>query len=115
MVPLLTRRFIPVPAIVGVALMALLDPTQASTTPDGRIVMHVAEGVPDPTSTLCTTAPPTAPCSDFATESDVDNGTYSVYLFGAGGDPVAGIAGISVGIQSTGTAYHSWTLCADLD
>ena len=53
------------------------------------------------------------PCSEYATEWSLGTGTY-IYLVIGQADPVAGIKGLSCGVDySASNLFVSWNFCGD--
>lgn len=98
--------------------VSLVRPGFAGTQPNATIMLH-AQAHTTKSTTICTSAAPTVPCSQYVTQWPLHT-TADVYLVVARAQMQPGIAGLSCGIEydnasGGGVDIFGYELCADLE
>jgi hypothetical protein len=106
-------------AAVWMLLPAFLPRFGVAGTQDGAMIVLHAQAHTTKSSTICTTAAPTVPCSQYTTSWAVRT-PADVYLIVVRAKPEPGIAGVSCGIDydgrpGQGVDVLGYQLCADLE
>jgi hypothetical protein len=106
-------------AAVWMLLPAFLPRFGVAGTQDGAMIVLHAQAHTTKSSTICTTAAPAVPCSQYRTGWPVQT-RADVYLVVVRAKPEPGIVALSCGIEydsrpGQGVDVLSYQLCADLD